>query len=128
MHKDWRAANPERIKTLNERHKVTRKAYYSDPEIKLKYRRRMIEKSFGIPYSEYEAMYEKQGGKCAICLGEEPCARNDHLAIDHCHESGKVRGLLCSSCNRALGLFKDSIEILESAKRYLFNQGKNHEN
>ena len=121
VHKGWRAANPERIKELNEHHKETRKSYYSDPEVKLKYRKRMIEKSFGISYSEYEAMYKSQGGKCAICSGEESCARNEHLAIDHCHESGRIRGLLCSTCNRALGLFKDSIDVLEGAKQYLLN-------
>ncbi len=78
----------------------------------------------------YERMYEEQNGLCAICNGEESCYRNQHLAIDHNHETGKIRALLCSTCNRALGLFKDSIEVLESAKNYLLKhyQGTINEN
>ena len=47
------------------------------------------------------------------------CASDTKLCIDHCHDTGKVRGRLCSNCNRALGLFQDNVEFLESATQYL---------
>ena len=47
------------------------------------------------------------------------CASDKKLCIDHCHDTGKVRGRLCAKCNKALGLFHDNVEFLESAKQYL---------
>ncbi len=85
---------------------------------------RNLRKSYGIELSEYEAISASQGGMCAICGGGETsvCHHNKRLrplAVDHCHTTGKVRGLLCSACNRALGGFKDSPEILRAAIAYL---------
>ena len=61
-------------------------------------------------------MFEKQGGCCAICGGVNVNGRR--LAVDHEHETGKVRGLLCDKCNLAIGLF-DDINNLASAIKYL---------
>jgi len=65
---------------------------------------------------EYEGLFHSQDGRCCICkcLLEE-----GHFRIDHNHKSGKVRGLLCNSCNSGIGLLKDSPEILLSALEYL---------
>jgi hypothetical protein len=72
---------------------------------------------------QYRTLLEAQDGKCAICgVGEGHRSRYGRvcrLAVDHDHQNGKVRGLLCNSCNRGLGRFKDSIENLEAAIRYL---------
>ena len=74
-------------------------------------------RKYGIVLSleEYYARWDKQNGLCAICRGT--CFRA--LAADHDHETKKFRGLLCSNCNRALGLFKDSVLVLERAVAYL---------
>jgi predicted nucleic acid-binding Zn ribbon protein len=73
-----------------------------------------------LPAAEYQAMMEKQDGKCAICNSEGGYQnRPGKLAVDHCHISGKIRGLLCHRCNTAIGLLKDNIENLNSAIRYL---------
>lgn len=79
---------------------------------------------FGITLDKYNEILVSQNGKCAICENEEIAV--DHrtkkirrLAVDHCHEAGKVRGLLCSKCNRALGGVNESVEILESMIKYL---------
>lgn len=86
-----------------------------------------IKKLYGITYSEYEKMVLIQENKCAIC-GKEPDLKKyracHSLAIDHCHKSGMVRGLLCNKCNRALGWFEDSSVILEKALKYLQNYQK----
>lgn len=85
---------------------------------------RMLQYHYGITYEQYQEMHTKQQGRCAICNEEEK--RNtgqgrptNRLAVDHCHKTGKVRGLLCMACNTAVGAFKDDIEILFSAVTYL---------
>jgi uncharacterized protein (UPF0264 family) len=72
---------------------------------------------YGITIDEYEAMEKNQGLGCAICGGIQSDDRG--LAVDHNHDTGKVRGLLCSSCNRAMGGFKDSSVLLRKAADYL---------
>jgi hypothetical protein len=71
---------------------------------------------YGIDVPDYERMLEEQGGGCYIC-GKKPDKRA--LDIDHDHETGKVRGLLCSNHNRAIGLLNDDITILAKAIQYL---------
>ena len=76
----------------------------------------VLMKRYGITQFEYECMEEEQGGVCAICTNP-PCKRG--LFVDHCHKTGKVRGLLCSSCNTGLGYFKDKALRLFKAIAYL---------
>ncbi len=71
---------------------------------------------YGITIDQYEDMLEKQGGVCAICHksnGDIP------LGVDHDHETGKVRGLLCNKCNLILGMIKDDIDLLIIMEQYL---------
>lgn len=72
---------------------------------------------YGIKREDYKELYQKQKGVCAIC--REPCRKNKRLSIDHDHSSGKVRGLLCASCNRGLGMFLDRPASLRKAAEYL---------
>lgn len=72
---------------------------------------------FGINYDQYEAIKSDQNGVCCICQQVDHCGRD--LAVDHNHVSGKIRGLLCTDCNTALGLFKDDISLLQGAINYL---------
>ena len=79
----------------------TRKEVKKDKKVKSRY---------GITMDEFDVMKNNQGGVCAICNGKN----NDRdLAVDHCHTTGKVRGLLCGNCNRGIGYFKDSKILLE---------------
>ena len=73
---------------------------------------------YGISLCEYNIMLVAQGGVCFICKQTED-GRYKSLAVDHNHFTGKVRGLLCSKCNRALGLFQDSRALLQEADKYL---------
>lgn len=79
-----------------------------------------IKSTFGLSASEYATMIDSQDHKCAIC-GRHENELTRRLAVDHCHNKGKVRGLLCGQCNTGLGQFKDSIEILSKAIAYLEN-------
>lgn len=81
-----------------------------------------LKRTYGISYEEYLQMLEEQGHVCAICGEEGFVMKSTHklkLVVDHCHTTGRVRGLLCHNCNRALGLFKDSPGRLLRAVEYL---------
>lgn len=90
-----------------------RKTY--DPD---KFRRWYLKATFGITVEDYERMAEEQGGTCAICDGP-PGGRHGRLHVDHCHETGRVRGLLCDACNRGMGYLGDSAAHLTRAAQYL---------
>lgn len=79
-----------------------------------------VKYKYGITLVEYESALKKQDSTCAICGKGQFKA----LHIDHDHESGKIRGLLCKQCNIGLGMFKDNTEVLASAIRYLINNKK----
>jgi hypothetical protein len=79
-----------------------------------------IKKTYGISYEDYTKMQELQGNCCAICGSLESLnKRTDRFFVDHCHTTGKVRGLLCSKCNHGLGLFNDNPKLLLNAINYL---------
>lgn len=97
--KKWRAKNPGWYKPEKKRESDLRKKYGIDTKI-------------------YNQLLEKQLGKCAICVGK-PGGRWDTFVVDHNHSTGKVRGLLCLKCNRAIGLIRDDIEIAKRIVEYL---------
>lgn len=78
---------------------------------------------YNLTEEQYHAMMSDQNGKCAICKKTPPYKRHRkttiRLHIDHCHKTNKVRGLLCTKCNSALGLFGDDIEKMKIAIKYL---------
>ena len=81
-------------------------------------RNKELKNTYGITEEEYKIQFERQNGKCAICgsLSKRP---SGVLDIDHNHTTGKIRDLLCSQCNRGLGFFRDSIDIMNKALAYL---------
>lgn len=78
----------------------------------------ILRRNYGITLDEYNSMYAKQNGLCAICLKPDE-VEGRRLAVDHDHETGQVRALLCGNCNRGLGNFKDDANMLIKATRYL---------
>jgi hypothetical protein len=126
------SARPEvvarlKIKNATPEAKAKRKAYKKTVSGRRKendYRNRRYSKvgfdrhlwqRYKISKIDYDRMFNEQNGTCLICYTES----KEKLHVDHCHATGKVRGLLCGSCNRALGLLKDNILYLEEAIRYL---------
>lgn len=79
--------------------------------------------TFGISLDDYEKMAKSQGYVCAICNKKESAKSKTgyvkSLAVDHCHDTGKIRGLLCQNCNTGIGKFKDDTDLLQSAIQYL---------
>lgn len=80
-----------------------------------KVKNKNLKRLYGITIEEYEQMLISQNNVCKICCS------SDHrkLCVDHCHKTGKIRGLLCNKCNQAIGLLKDSIELLQRTIDYL---------
>jgi hypothetical protein len=86
-----------------------------DPE---KYRDYFLRRRYGVTAAEFDALFGAQGGRCAICPAEVGPS-GSALAVDHCHSTGKVRGILCANCNNGLGRFGDDPERLRAAASYL---------
>lgn len=93
--KKWREANPQLFRDA--------------------IRKNQLLKKYGVTVEEYETIRESQGGGCALC-GATPAG---NLHVDHDHETGRVRGLLCRPCNTGLGLLRESAELLLKAAAYI---------
>jgi hypothetical protein len=105
--KKWKEKNPEN---------QAQKQWYQNNKNKIK--NDDLKKKFDITLDEYDIMLFQQDGKCKICgIHHTKCKKS--LAVDHCHTTGKVRGLLCTHCNMLLGYAQDNINTLKSAIKYL---------
>ena len=123
-HKDPEAAKAFR-RAYYQRPDIRAKAleYYRTPKGKAAVRRYQLKSQFGITPEEYDAILLTQGGGCFICHrkdgGYVRNGRIARLAVDHDHETGMVRGILCKQCNQLLGMANDDPEILRAAIVYL---------
>lgn len=123
----YRSKNKDKISALNKDYKLKNKVsilekrnkYNKDRRVYIssKLKERKLKNQYGITIHDYNLMLGLQEGLCAICDKQNSIERP--LNVDHCHKTNKVRGLLCGSCNRGLGLFKDSVELLERSINYL---------
>lgn len=137
--KEYKTTYPEKVADSNaksyKKHRDKRIAYYIEHREKIlsrgaKYKSEhpeeiatynrdyKLQRNYGITVEEYDEMLEAQGGGCAIC-GKTPEENGRRLAVDHNHETDKLRGLLCNSCNSGLGYFQDKPEICCWAMLYL---------
>jgi hypothetical protein len=117
--REWLAADPARQERYNAAQRARKKA---DPKkYRLYFRNRHLIKKYGMTEERYKEMYVKQGGVCEICGGMPDIVVHGitRLAIDHNHDTGKVRGLLCNNCNAGMGILGDSEEHLLAALAYL---------
>lgn len=126
--KQWILRNPEKWRKLYEKSrdnplfKEQRKQWAKKNPIAIREARLRHDrkKKYSLEEGEYETLLSSQGGVCAIC-GESQLRRA--LAVDHNHNSGKVRGLLCDKCNLGIGLFGDSVIRLQRAVSYISERG-----
>lgn len=99
-----------------------RQWFADNPERTSENKRRYSLQRYGLSVEEYDALFAAQNGACAICQKPETASRQGkliQLPVDHCHTSGRVRGLLCLRCNRAIGLLGDDVGLLKAAIDYL---------
>lgn len=97
----------------------TSRSYHKTDRGQIRWRSRNYQKCFGITIDDYEKMLKAQDGKCAICQRRPGIDQEKRLHVDHCHTTGKVRGLLCSKCNCGIGHLADSPERLRKAASYI---------
>jgi hypothetical protein len=98
------------------------KKWRKSPEGRLYKKKYILAKIYGITVEEYDKMVIKQKGLCAICGNPETAIQSGkirELNVDHNHNTGEIRGLLCRNCNCALGLLDDDIDVLLKAVKYL---------
>lgn len=86
---------------------------------KLTQKNSRLKRMYGITLEQHDQMLKDQDYKCAICKTDKPDGTGNQFNVDHCHTTGKVRGLLCWSCNSFIGYSKENIPSLESAISYL---------
>jgi DNA segregation ATPase FtsK/SpoIIIE-like protein len=126
----WRERNPERVK---EAAKAKRKRYLGKNKERLAAERRSrthfstrdkyLLATYGITGAQYEALHTAQGGVCSIC--REPEVRKSQLgrvhrmSVDHNHQTGQIRGLLCARCNHVIGHVREDISLLNAMKNYI---------
>jgi hypothetical protein len=106
----WRRENPERVRAYQAEYRLR-------PERKRAMRDLYYRRTYGISADEFDRLLDEQHGACAICRTRPE--REASMHVDHDHESGAVRGLLCLSCNQGLGQFKDDPTLLLRAIVYL---------
>ncbi len=106
--REYRLANLDKFNAAKKRYELKHPDTYTNSQLKYK---------FGITLDQFNEMAKAQNNTCLIC--QQPEVNGNRLSVDHCHKTGKIRGLLCDGCNVGLGRFKDSPELLEKARRYL---------
>ena len=113
--KRWREANSDYQAAYMRRY---HQAHKNDPEYRRMRREAFLVYKYGITQAHLEELLDKQHHRCAICAGQRN-GPGTRLHIDHCHESGRIRGLLCTKCNTALGLLDDDAGRAEAVAQYL---------
>jgi len=102
------------------RKRMRKKNYAENESLRLRKRDKDLKKSYGIDIKQYNNILKAQGNACGICEAKENNnKRTKYFDVDHCHESGQVRGLLCTNCNMGLGKFNHDIKWLIAAIKYL---------
>lgn len=110
---EWRQNNRDKFNNIAKNYKLRNPEKHRDRNRSSTYKR-----LYGLDLDQYNQLLSKQNNCCAVCR-QHQSTFNKALAVDHSHATGEVRGLLCDSCNRALGLVRDSIEVLKSMVKYL---------
>lgn len=106
----WQQENSERVH-------AKQRARRAKPEAKRRARAEHLKRKYGMTIEQYDAMLEAQGGGCFICA--RPPREDISLHVDHDRSAGRVRGILCSSCNNALADFQDDPALLRKAASYV---------
>lgn len=127
-YKSWAINNSEKAKKSQQTWRNKNKQYCRDRQ-----RPYHLKREYGIDEKEYKRLLDKQNGKCAICETNKPTGKWKVFAVDHCHKTNTIRGILCNECNRGMGLLKDSFVLLRKAAEYIerhqkiTNEGRNNE-
>lgn len=113
-------ARPEQIQKRKEYNQLPHiKKREASKQRKTNHKNNRFKRLYGISLEERNTLTKQQDFQCKICSMHESQLDDKGLSIDHCHKTGIIRGMLCGSCNRAIGLLKEDIQILRNAINYL---------
>jgi hypothetical protein len=112
--REYQIEHKDQMAKYSEKYRLKYIETYADYARNTKYKQ-----NYGITIEDYNKMFDDQNGLCAICSNPESKGRSKHFHVDHDHLTGKIRGLLCSTCNTALGKFNDDINLINKAIKYL---------
>lgn len=140
--REYYKSNPEKFKRTPEqreaRNAARRAKYAADAEMRMnaraqakawqkanpeKRKNQRLMSAHGIELSDFQDMLAHQNGACAICGHSDQSKPHFFPVVDHCHDRGRIRGLLCMNCNQGLGKFQDSPDILMRAAAYIASHG-----
>lgn len=119
---EWRQDNPEEARKISREWQAKRRAKNPQRNRDEQWAWR-LQREYGITVLQYHDLFEKQGGGCAICQSPDPRHASGRMVVDHDHNGGGIRGLLCGWCNSALGYLKDDPELAHRAIEYLKKGG-----
>lgn len=110
----YKIRHPEKVREHIRKYANRNRQFMSDRQ-----RKYQLRDKYGITEEDFDIILISQKGLCAICSTDTPTGKWKRFAVDHCHHTGQVRGLLCNECNRGIGLLKDNAELLRKAAEYL---------
>lgn len=111
----WESENPDRFEQSKAERKTDKVKKDRDYLVD---RRKNLKTRYNMSLDDYDSLLKAQDYRCKLC-NKEHMTNNKRLYVDHCHRTGKVRGLLCSNCNLSLGQIGDTIESVEKILKYL---------
>ena len=115
----WAKQNAQKKKEIDRRWQRE-----NPDKVSLMQRKIHIKRLYGVTYGDYERLLEHQG-RCCACCGKHESEQKHRLAVDHVHDSGKIRGLLCNNCNSGIGKLGDNSDGVRKALEYLLKaEGK----
>ena len=113
-YKEYRKKNAEKLKANNKKWRETNK----EQDVLTMFKAR-LKRKYNLSIEEYDALLEAQNNSCKVCGTHAKNNLKGKLYVDHCHITGKVRGMLCMKCNSALGLLNDGKELIKKLLDYL---------
>ena len=117
--RQWAANNRDKVSSYAEKHNWFSLTDEQRERKSKKAKIRHLERKYGMTQADWDAMYAAQGGVCAICKVPGRVGKHGKLAVDHCHATGRVRGLLCTPCNVSIGILGETPEQWEVVLKYL---------
>lgn len=116
-------ANPARERARCDAYRAFQKIE-NPGKLELSSKKTKLKSTYGMTIEDFENMKDAQGGCCYVCRVAETSLKGRSLCVDHDHNTGKIRKLLCNSCNTSLGLLKENIDIMESLIAYVKENSK----
>ena len=109
----------ERVSRKRAKNREYMRSYMKTDAGKASVRKHRLKKNYGLTPEDFETLLVSQSNLCACCGTAEPKGSSNQWHVDHCHQSGKVRGLLCNACNIGIGCLGDNLEGIRNALNYL---------